>query len=676
MRYRTGRLKFWFAAAVISALFFCCSRSPGTSEEISFFVPANPPEARYVIDAGCSLEEGGILVHGEENVTFENPSTKPLSVVAFEWMESPEFPLEIRAGNAEPLALQASEDSIFYFALPQPLGRKESVTLNIRFRMAASTREDGRIQLQFWHPRLWWGGIPTKSSFRVKMEIPEGYEMASSGRLNDESGYLENDCVTTRFGFWIARDMAVEERDADGVLVRALFTEEGRTCALLCLETAVDVVRFYKQTFGAYPHKSLTIIPGGSGPWGGYPYTSALVVIHGQEVFEKAPELHWKWITAHETGHQFWGEYVMSADEMDHYSESWLMIGMGIFADRLWVEARGLPDDKHLSFFNRYLSGLKEHYDITADAPPSLKAQQQYDRNNVLIHGKGYSIVSALRSTLGDELFMTVYLRSLREFAGRRMAWRDLQRIAEEESGENLRWFFDQWVRSPRYLCYQITSRECREQDDGYKTEIVVERRGESMAMPVMVKAVFTDGTEQTARTNRLKRKNTLIFLSGAPLEEAVLDPNQRLAMLAEPLPVLPAELPAKMRELSYNGDYERGLELYKIALGADVKDLSIWFKLGMIIFEGGYLEESFTCFEKMIELEPEGRYAFFSETWMGNIRDAQGRREEAVECYKKALHMFTGDSTRHDQFGIESSDTWVKARLKEPYDWSKVIKK
>jgi len=675
MSHRIFRFNL-FLFAIISVVFCLgCSRPESPAQGSSFFVPPDPPEAQYVIEASCRQEEGRVLIEGEENVSFQNPSLKSLSVVAFEWARSSEFSLEVLTLDGAPLTLQESENSVLFFLLPEPLAGKESMTLNVRYKMAFNAREDGRISLQFWHPRLWWGGLPIKSSFRVKMEIPDGYKMASSGRLNPRTGWLENDCVTSRFGFWLAGDVAVEERDADGVLVRALFTEKGRDCALLCLETAVDVIRFYKQTLGVYPHKSLTIIPGGSGPWGGYPYTSALVVIHGQEVFDKAPELHWKWITAHEVGHQYWGEYIMSADETDNYTGSWLMIGLGIFTDRMWVEARGLPDDKHIGFFMRYISGLKEHYDITADAPHSLKAQQQYDRNNILIHGKGYSIVSALRSALGDSTFKAAYLRSVREYAGRRLGWRDFQRIAEEESGENLRWFFDQWVRSPRYLCYQITSSESRQQEDEYLTEIVVERRGESIAMPVEVLAVFEDGSEQTAHTNRLLQKNILVFHGASSLKEAVLDPRQRLAMLEEPLPVLPAELPAKMRDLGYSGDFERGLELYKLALEADVKDRSIWFKLGMVIFEGGYLDESFSCFEKMLELEPEGRYAFFAKTWLGNIRDAQGRREEAVGFYNQALHLYAGDSTSHDQFGIESSEEWIKQRLNESFDWSEIIK-
>lgn len=669
----------YFLFILISMVFLCysgCSRPQIPPGDSPFFVPADTPEVRYIIDASCRLEEDKVLIEGVESITFKNSSYRSLSVIGLEWSDSPGFSLHVTDGGEETLVPQEGEGSVKFFLLSKPLAENEATTLNIRYKMLFNAREDGRISLQFWHPRLWWGGMPAKSTFRIKMEIPEGYKMASSGRLNPRTGYLENDHVTTRFGFWLADDVSVEERDADDVLVRALFTKEGRECAILCLETAVDVIRFYKRTFGIYPHKSLTIIPGGSGPWGGYPFASALVVVHGQEVFDKAPELHWKWITAHEVGHQYWGEYIMSADEPDHYTESWLMIGMGIFADRIWVEARGLPDDKHNSFFNRFLSGLAEHYDITADAPESLKAQQDYDRNNILIHGKGYSIVSALRSVLGDEIFKAAYMRGINEFAGRIMGWRDFQRIAEEECGERLGWFFNQWVRSPRYLCYQIVSTGSRKQGGEYLTKVVVERKGESMSMPVEVQVTFEDGTTRTTRTNRLLKNNTLKFRSSSPLKEAVLDPHHRLAMLPAPLPVLPTELPAKMRDLGYSGDFERGLELYRVALDGDVKDRSIWFKLGMVIFEGGYLDESFICFEKMLGLEPQGRYAFFAKAWLGNIRDAQGNRLEALNHYREALKLYDGNSTSHDQFGIASSEEWIKARLEMPYDWTRVIKK
>ena len=655
-----------------------CSPPANISESTAFFIPQEPPSARYSYETQIRTEERSVQLDGTGSIAFRNAGKKTISIIAIEWRSGSKDSLRVTSNGQELLMTTPTpiDQRIHYFQLPRTYQPNEEIKLDVRFNLSTNTLRNGDISLLRWYPKLWWDDIPTRDSFAVKLDIPDGYVAATSGNLDTASGLYKNPGVTTNFGLWLSPNVQVEEQDADGVKVRSLFTEEGKECALLCLETAVDVIRFYKDVHGVFPFDSLTIIPGGSRPMGGYPFASALVVIHGQQAFEKRPELHWKWITAHEIGHQYWGEYIMSEEERSDYTESWLMIGMGIFADRMYVEARKLGDDKHQSFFGRFLGGLKEHFDITADAPESLKARQKYDRNNVLIHGKGYSIISALRSVLGDDIFKIVYLRCIEEYGGKRMSYGDLRDVAEEETGENLKWFFDQWVRSPKYLCYQITSTESHPEGEGFLTTITVESQGESIIMPVEVKAVFKDGSTQTACTELFSKKTTIVFRGDAEFEEAKLDPDQRLAMLEKPLPILPKELPDKLRSLPYTGAWDEGLELYQIALKADVQNYQTWFKLGMVIFEGGYFEESFKCFEKLLSVEAPKDYHFMAVTWMGNIRDAQGKREEAVNLYKKALPLAPeGDGWRHDQFGIKSSRDWLEARIVAPYDWKAIIK-
>jgi tetratricopeptide (TPR) repeat protein len=649
--------------------------------EAAFFVPADPPSAGYTIEASCIVDGAAVQLEGQAAIALKNTTKRSISVIALRWSESPSSSLNLTVEGAalEKHPEQPSTPSVHFFTLPEALRPNQTATIDIGYTLNLRPSSNGDIYLQAWYPKLWWDGLPTRDSFRVKLDPPSSdYQVASSGRLDPSTGYYENAGVTTNFGFWLSTTALVEERDAAGVQVRALFTEEGRECAALCLETAVDVIEFYQKYHGTFPFDSFTIIPGASRPMGGYPYASALVVIHGQQAFDQRPPLHWKWITAHEAGHQYWGEYVMSADTPADYTSSWMMIGMGIFADRAYTEARGLGDEKHQNFYDRYTSGVKEYFDTTADAPESLKAKQKYDRNNVLIHGKGYSIVSALRHTLGDEPFQRLYLRAVREYGGKRMGYRDLQRLAEEESGESLRWFFDSWVRSPRYLCYEITAQESQQEGDAYVSVVTIERlgRGDSIAMPVDIQAKFEDGTTQTAWVSRFTDTMDVRFESRSQLKEAVLDPRGRLARLDIPLAVRPAELPDRIRNLPYSSAWEEGIELYRIAVDSDVQDSRTWFKLGMVVFEGGYLDESLDCFRRLLDLHVSTDMDFMALCWMGNVWDARGNREEAIKQYRRALATGSESSSRHDQFRIESSREWIEKRLKEPYDWSTVIKK
>ena len=110
--------------------------------------------------------------------------------------------------------------------------------------------------------------------------------MAASGRLNPKTGYYENESVTTRFGLFLSNTLRAEEPGGGGRPPHAPFSRERGDCARFCLDTAADIIRFYKKWLGVYPHRSLFIIPGGPQPWGGYPFASGIVVIHGEETFD------------------------------------------------------------------------------------------------------------------------------------------------------------------------------------------------------------------------------------------------------------------------------------------------------------------------------------------------------------------------------------------------------
>gem|GEM_PF-2428793 len=98
----------------------------------------------------------------------------------------------------------------------------------------------------------------------------------------------------------------------------------------------MDVVRFCKEWLNFYPYPFLYIIPGGSGRWGGYPFATGIVAIHGQETFKEGePLVWWRHITSHEIRHEYWGEWVLDPDNPD-----WLRIGMGIFIDTEYMLAR------------------------------------------------------------------------------------------------------------------------------------------------------------------------------------------------------------------------------------------------------------------------------------------------------------------------------------------------
>ncbi len=633
-----------------------------------FWVPEDPPRAHYKIDARINLPDN--TVEGKETIILNNNSSKPISLLGVDWSITDLSSIEISIKGKSLPHLNAVKkppiSSPLLYSLPKPVKPGSRVKLNVAFSRGGLTGGDRKeIKLIKWYPRLWRDGLPAHDAFEVKLDIPAGYALAASGLLNKATGYYENEGVRN-FGVYLGQDLKTEEREVEGVLITSLFTEEGKECARLCHETAADVVKFYKNWLGFYPFKFLYIIPGASQPMGGYPFASGIVVIHGQERFKKKPLLHWKWITAHEIGHQYWGEYVMDSD-----TPAWLWIGMGIYADREYTIFRNLGMDKHTGLMNRYLGGVRKHLNTTVDIPRAQYRKIGYDFNNVVIHGKGYSIISALEFVLGKETFEKIYKRCLKDYGRKRLGYKEFWKVCEEESSENLQWFFDQWVRSNKYLSYHIVSKESLEKNGRYLSKIKVESLG-SLQMPVPVKAVFEDGSSQVKLTNRFFRVNNLEFESKSRLKEAILNPDNELALLEKPLEATSEELSEIISLLPWTGAGENALRAYKKAKSQKLDHVGHWLKLGLTLFDGGYYKESFNAFEELIELNPPKISHFAALVWMGHLQDLFGNREKALEYYNEALRYDTGRTMRHDQWGMKIDRQWIEERLKNPFKWGK----
>jgi tetratricopeptide (TPR) repeat protein len=428
----------------------------------------------------------------------------------------------------------------------------------------------------------------------------------------------------------------------------------------------LDVIKYYKEWLGFYPFRILCIIPGGRGRWGGYPFATGIVVIHGMETFKEGEDLyHWKHITAHEIGHEYWGEWVLDPDK-----PRWLWIGMGIFADTEYKLARKINPEARANWMGNYLNGLRMYYDTTVDVPPHWLSRIEYDRNNTVTHSKGFSIVSALDSVLGREMFIKIYKKCLQTYGGKRLGWKKLQSICEKESGQDLDWFFDQWVRSNTYLCYRIEWQESRPEGDGYLTTVQVKRLG-TMSMPVPVKAVFEDGSEQKKTTDRSLEFSVLTFESRAPLKEVILNPENKLAMLKDPL----AEIFDEAKELLGLGwSSEKSDKVYELIKNEKITNDSIWYNLGMYLYNGERFSEALDCFTKVSCLKEEGVYKFAALGWMGLLSDLLGEREKALRFYREALKYDTGKPVRHSWLRININREWVEERIKTPFSQETLV--
>ncbi len=633
-----------------------------------YWVPADPPKCHYVIDAKVDLDVG--FVEGNETVTLRNETNRSFNVVAIDWLKSADYTIEVsilgESLSVLNMETETTAESPLFFNLPEPLMPGNQIQFDITFKRTFEVDENitsfGNTN---WYPRIWWDGLPVHDSFSVKLDIPKGYALAISGRLDKRTGRYEIDGART-FGIHMASNETSETREVDGIQVTTLFTEKGAKAASVCMDTAVDAIKYYKDWLGFYPFKFLYIIPGGPGRWGGYPFATGIVVIHGEETFKEGESLmHWQRITAHEIGHEYWGEWVL-----DPENPAWVWIGMGIFADTQYILARDVDPERRQSWMSNYLDGVAMYNDTTVDIPPAQLSKIRYDHNNTVIHSKGFSIVSALDSALGRETFERIYKKCLQTYGGKRLGWRELQRFFEKESGQSLDWFFDQWVRSNKYLCYKIEGQESRQEGEGYLSILKVRRLG-TMKMPVPVKAVFEDGSEQVKKIDRNLDMQELTFTSQSELKEAIIDPEHKLAMLDEPLAEISDEA---LEMLSLGWSTENSPEIYQKIKEENVKNSDMLYRIGIGLYEYENYSQAFDCFRRISKLETDADTKFASFGWLGLLKDIMGNRAEALEYYQKALDHDTGETMSHSWLRINMNKEWLEERLKTPFSFETLV--
>jgi tetratricopeptide (TPR) repeat protein len=632
----------------------------GGAVPAAFYTPADPPSSRYVIDARVGA--GGNAVEGRETISLKNSGREPLAVVAFDWNTGPLWSLEVAAGGRRLFPPEgpspAPQQGPIFVRLPEPLAPGAAVELQVSFGMKTSSSQGwDQFPTRDWYPRLWWDGLAHHDAFSVKIDVPEGVAVAASGRFDPKTGRYEAAAART-FGLSLATGLKSVSREADGVRITSYFTDKGAKAAAICLETAADAVHFYKEWLGFYPFPFLNIIPGGPGRWGGYPVATGIVAIHGLETYvEGESPRHWQHITSHEIGHEYWGEWILDPDE-----PAWLWIAMGIFADTEFMTVCGFDPDRRAGWMGNYINAVPMYYDLTLDAPPGRENAVRFDFNNTVIHSKGPAAMFALDSVLGRDTFLRVYKRCLRGFGGRRLGWRDFRTVAEQESGQNLAWFFDAWVRSNQYLCYGLESKETRaDGQGGFTTEVRLRRLG-TMSMPVPVQAVFEDGSAETARADRTRAVTVLTFQSRSPLRDVVIDPEKKWARVKAPVPKVSASAAAK---LAFGWDARTAPEVYAALKGEPVRTAEIWYRLGLGLYGANHLAEAADCFTRIESLDADRLWKFGAQGWLGILEDLGGRRAAALVHYRAALAIDPGQPIQHDQFKITMDRAWLEERLK-----------
>ncbi|KQC15199.1 MAG: hypothetical protein APR63_12520 [Desulfuromonas sp. SDB] len=141
----------------------------------------------------------------------------------------------------------------------------------------------------------------------------------------------------------------------------------------------------------------------------------------------------------HELSHQWWGDYVTPVD----YGEVWLAEGWATFSEGLLKELFEGTESMHDYMHSRRLEYIS--FENTNGCYPVHNPPWAY-YYSALTYERPGCILYALRYMLGDSIFFQSAQEFINLYGDSCAQWEDVDSVFSEVGGEDLTWFFDQWL--------------------------------------------------------------------------------------------------------------------------------------------------------------------------------------------------------------------------------------
>jgi aminopeptidase N len=223
------------------------------------------------------------------------------------------------------------------------------------------------------------------------------------------------------------------------------------------------IIEFFEEKFGyAYPYPKYTQILVDDFLFGAMENTSASTFTDRCLLDDPATiDLSYDDIVAHELAHQWWGDLVTCKD----WSHIWLNESFATYSEYLWREHERGRDEARFSLFQDFLTYLRE--DRTSHRRPIVFNRYRFSEDLMDRHAyeKGACVLDMLRWELGDDAFFRTLAHYLDKHEFGNAETNDFKVAIEEATGQNLHWFFDQWLYGPGHPELEVTYEWRREQN-------------------------------------------------------------------------------------------------------------------------------------------------------------------------------------------------------------------
>lgn len=226
---------------------------------------------------------------------------------------------------------------------------------------------------------------------------------------------------------------------------------------------------------------------------------------------------HYKATFVHEFSHQWWGNAVGIADWRDF----WLNEGMAVHSELLYHQFdRGdiYAREMRRRLVNDYIA-YEEEEGIFPIYDPDVYL-------GYTVYYKGAMIIHMLRYTIGDSLFFELLHRYYEENRYSTVTTYDLIELVNDVTGEDMSWFFDEWVFDVGYPFFQYSAYQSS--DTVYVDITQIQDHGPIFQTYLDIRISSTTSSE-IHREFITERNTHLEYIFSDRMMSVTLDPNKEI---------------------------------------------------------------------------------------------------------------------------------------------------
>lgn len=354
-----------------------------------------------------------------------------------------------------------------------------------------------------------------------------------------------------------------------------------------------------------------------------------------------------------EVAFQWWGVTV----GLKSFDDAWISQGLAewsAFALRESMLSGGALDSAQREMQERALSF--EQTASIARAPSTLDDQSAAYQS--IVYYKGAMVYRMLRASMGPEKFNELLRTFLDQYRGKNASIDDFERLASKINGENLRYFFAQWVEGTGVPEFQVDYQIIRTRAGKFVARGTVKQNFESLRLPVDL-TLRAEGSSETISVFLQEKSEDFNFESNGQPIEVIVDPNNKILRMSDELRV--SVIARRGIEQFREGQYAEAQQQFDAALKLDRSNSWVYYNLGVLYLEQRNYQLALDNLQAALD---GNRRPSWIEVWAhikrGNAYDARGERARAVAEYKAAQNT-----------GIEydNAQTMAKKYLATAYD-------